>query len=159
MAQVVFEGQTVTQQPVDNGDCDVVLGSKNTVYAVIPLATKISDLSYRLVSRESLVAPIEAGQWMTSVDIWLNDDCVAEAELYAMNDVRPQQQQITEHQIFSEPTAPQTNKKSNSWIWIVFGVVVISAGVILLPRIVSAYRKNIKMKTARRNQRNRRKSR
>ena len=76
---------------VANGDCDVVLGSKNTAYAVVPVSTKLSDLTYSLVSRDSLVAPIKAGQKMTEVDIWLNDDCVAEAELYAMNDVSVQE--------------------------------------------------------------------
>lgn len=159
VAQVVYDGQTVTQQPVDNGDCDVVLGSKNTAYAVIPVNTKISDLSYRLVSRDSLVAPIKAGQWMTSVDIWLNDDCVAEAELYAMNDVRVQQEQITDHQVFPNPTTPETVKKSYFWVWIVVGIVIIAIGIIMLPRIVSAYRRSIRKKTTRRNQRNRRKSR
>lgn len=156
VAQVVYEGQTVTQQPVTNGDCDVVLGSKNTAYAVVPVNTKLSDLTYSLVSRDSLVAPIEAGQKMTEVDIWLNDDCVAEAELYAMNDVR-----LQENAVSGDRNSPTTNvpnqpvkKGGMSWGWIILIVFLIAAILILLPRIAAAYR--YKQKKAR--MRRRRKS-
>lgn len=157
VAQVVYEGQTVTQQPVTNGDCDVVLGSKNTAYAVVPVNTKLSDLTYSLVSRDSLVAPIEAGQKMTEVDIWLNDDCVAEAELYAMNDVRVQQNGVTTDRNNPATTTPTQQKKTGgmTWAWIVLIVVLIAAAIVMLPRFAAAYR--YKQKRAR--MRNRRKSR
>lgn len=157
VAQVVYEGQTVTQQPVTNGDCDVVLGSKNTAYAVVPVNTKLSDLTYSLVSRDSLVAPITAGQKMTEVDIWLNDDCVAEAELYAMNDVRVQDNAVSADR--NNPVSNDSNtpvkKGGMSWGWIIFIVFIIAAVIILLPRFAAAYR--YKQKKAR--MRRRRKSR
>ena len=157
VAQVVYEGQTVTQQPVTNGDCDVVLGSKNTAYAVVPVNTKLSDLTYSLVSRDSLVAPITAGQKMTEVDIWLNDDCVAEAELYAMNDVRVQDNTVSADR--NNPVSNDSNtpvkKGGMSWGWIIFIVFIIAAVIILLPRFAAAYR--YKQKKAR--MRRRRKSR
>ena len=157
VAQVVYEGQTVTQQPVTNGDCDVVLGSKNTAYAVVPVSTKLSDLTYSLVSRDSLVAPIKAGQKMTEVDIWLNDDCVAEAELYAMNDVRVQENAVTTDRNTQSTEAPVQPKKSNraSWVWIILVVVMVAAVIVLLPRFAATYRK----KQQRARMRNRRKSR
>ena len=157
VAQVVYEGQTVTQQPVTNGDCDVVLGSKNTAYAVVPVNTKLSDLTYSLVSRDSLVAPITAGQKMTEVDIWLNDDCVAEAELYVMNDVRVQDNAVSADR--NNPVSNDSNtpvkKGGMSWGWIIFIVFIIAAVIILLPRFAAAYR--YKQKKAR--MRKRRKSR
>lgn len=146
VAQVVYEGQTVTQQPVTNGDCDVVLGSKNTAYAVVPVSTKLSDLTYSLVSRDSLVAPIKAGQKMTEVDIWLNDDCVAEAELYAMNDVRVQENSVSNDRNNPAAATPTPQKKNGgmSWGWIIVIVFVIAAAVVLLPRFAAAYRYNQK---------------
>lgn len=160
LAQVVYEGQTVTQQPVDNGDCDVVLGSKNTAYAVVPVSTKLSDLTYRLVSRESLVAPIKAGQYMTGVDIWLNDDCVAEAELYAMNDVRVQNQTAASNRTDSNVTAqPKPNTSGTSWGLIVVLVIVLAGLIVLFPRFAAMLRKKQARNRARKNQRNRRKSR
>lgn len=157
VAQVVYEGQTVTQQPVTNGDCDVVLGSKNTAFAVVPVNTKLSDLTYSLVSRDSLVAPIEAGQKMTEVDIWLNDDCVAEAELYAMNDVRVQENAVSTDRNTPVATTPVQQKKTGgmSWGWIILIVFLIAAVIVLLPRFAAAYR--YKQKKARMH--NRRKSR
>ena len=156
VAQVVYEGQTVTQQPVTNGDCDVVLGSKNTAYAVVPVSTKLSDLTYSLVSRDSLVAPIKAGQKMTEVDIWLNDDCVAEAELYAMNDVRVQDNAIsTDRHTPTTPTQQPVEKGGSSWGWIILIVFLIATTIILLPRFAAAYRYNKK----RARMRSRRKSR
>lgn len=160
VAQVVYEGQTVTQQPVDNGDCDVVLGSKNTAYAVVPVSTKLSDLTYRLVSRESLVAPIKAGQRMTGVDIWLNDDCVAEAELYAMNDVRVQSQSTTSNRTNTDINVEQPKAKSGtSWGLIIVLVIVLAGLIVLFPRFAAMYRKKQARNRTRRNQRNRRKSR
>ena len=146
VAQVVYEGQTVTQQPVTDGDCDVVLGSKNTAYAVVPVNTKLSDLTYSLVSRDSLVAPIKAGQKMTEVDIWLNDDCVAEAELYAMNDVRVQESSVSKDRNNPTAAAPAPQKKNGglSWGWIIVIVFIIAAAVVLLPRFAAAYRYNQK---------------
>lgn len=156
VAQVVYEGQTVTQQPVTNGDCDVVLGSKNTAYAVVPVNTKLSDLTYSLVSRDSLVAPIKAGQKMTEVDIWLNDDCVAEAELYAMNDVRLQENTISADR--NDPaSAPATTVKKNgmSWGWIILIVFLIAAVIVLLPRIAATYRYKQNKARMRRRRKNR----
>ena len=160
VAQVVYEGQTVTQQPVTNGDCDVVLGSKNTAYAVVPVNTKLSDLTYSLVSRDSLVAPIKAGQKMTEVDIWLNDDCVAEAELYAMNDVSVQELSAStgRNDVTSTP-APAKTRNSPSWITIILIVFVLAGVIVVLPRIAAMYRRKQKQARMRRNQRNRRKSR
>ena len=102
------------------------------------------------------MAPIEAGQKMTEVDIWLNDDCVAEAELYAMNDVR-----LQENAVSGDRNSPTTNvpnqpvkKGGMSWGWIILIVFLIAAILILLPRIAAAYR--YKQKKAR--MRRRRKS-
>lgn len=160
VAQVVYEGQTVTQQPVTNGDCDVVLGSKNTAYAVVPVNTKLSDLTYSLVSRDSLVAPIKAGQKMTEVDIWLNDDCVAEAELYAMNDVRVQEASASTDRT-NTPAAPAPAKTRNgpSWVLIIFIVFILAGIIIAMPRVAAMYRRKQKKARMRRGQRDRRKSR
>lgn len=156
VAQVVYEGQSVTQQPVTNGDCDVVLGSKNTAYAVVPVNTKLSDLTYSLVSRDSLVAPIEAGQKMTEVDIWLNDDCVAEAELYAMNDVRVQGNAVSGDRNPAAAAPAQPVKKSGmSWGWIILIVFLIAAIIVLLPRFAAAYRYNQKRARIRRRRKSR----
>ena len=93
---------------------------------------------------------------MTEVDIWLNDDCVAEAELYAMNDVRVQDNAIsTDRHTPTTPTQQPVEKGGSSWGWIILIVFLIAATIILLPRFAAAYRYNKK----RARMRSRRKSR
>ena len=153
VAQVVFDGQIVTQQPVDNGDSDVVLGARATGLAVLPVSTKISDLTYSLVSRESLVAPIEKGQAVSKVDIWHNNVCVAQAQLYAMNAVGIQQEQSV------QPTVQDVvNRGGNGWVILVV-VAGIFAIVFFAPRVLKNIRRQAMIKRVRRNQRYRRKSR
>ena len=94
---------------------------------------------------------------MTEVDIWLNDDCVAEAELYAMNDVRVQENAVTadrNSQITETPVQPKKNNRM-SWVWIILIVVMVAAVIVLLPRFAATYRQ----KQRRARMRNRRKSR
>lgn len=153
VAQVVFDGQIVTQQPVDNGDSDVVLGARATGLAVLPVSTKISDLTYSLVSRESLVAPIEKGQAVSKVDIWHNNVCVAQAQLYAMNAVGIQQEQSVQTTV-----QDVVNRGGNGWVILVV-VAGIFAIVFFAPRVLKNIRRQAMIKRVRRNQRYRRKSR
>ena len=153
VAQVVFDGQIVTQQPVDNGDCDVILGARATGLAVVPMSTKISDLTYSLTSRESLVAPIEKGQPISAVDIWHNNVCVAQAQLYAMNDVNVQQD-ITDKPIVQDISG----NGGNGWI-ILLVISVLFAIVFFVPRIMKRVRRQKFIKHVRRNQHYRGKSR
>ena len=153
VAQVVFDGQIVTQQPVDNGDCDVILGARATGLAVVPESTKISDLAYSLVSREALVAPIAKGQPVSSVDIWHNNVCIAQAQLYAMNEVRVQEE------ITNKPAAQELKESGgNGWV-ILLVVSVLFAVVFLTPRVMKVVRRQAVVKRVRRNQSYRRKSR
>ena len=153
VAQVVFDGQIVTQQPVDNGDCDVILGARATGLAVVPESTKISDLTYSLTSREALVAPIEKGQPVSSVDIWHNNVCIAQAQLYAMNAVRVQDE------ITDKPSVQNTeNTSGNGWI-ILIVISVLFAVVFFTPRVLKMVRRRAVVKRVRRNQSYRRKSR
>ena len=153
VAQVVFDGQIVTQQPVDNGDCDVILGARATGLAVVPEYTKISDLTYSLTSREALVAPIEKGQPVSSVDIWHNNVCIAQAQLYAMNTVRVQNE-ITDKPINQE----LTKSGGNGWI-ILLVICLLFVIVFFTPRVLKLVRRQAIVKRVRRNQSYRRKSR
>ena len=152
VAQVVFDGQIVTQQPVDNGDCDVILGARATGLAVVPESTKISDLTYSLTSRDALVAPIEKGQAISKVDIWHNNVCVAQAQLYAMNSVKVQD-------ALTQPNSTQEviSNSGNGWIILVV-ITVLFVIVFITPRILKTVRRQSVVKRIRRNQHARRKS-
>lgn len=152
VAQVIFDGQIVTQQPVDNGDCDVLLGARATGLAVVPESTKISDLTYSLVSRESLVAPIEKGQAISKVDIWHNNVCVAQAQLYAMNSVKVQNT-VTQKNTVQDVSS----NGGRGWIILII-IAVLFLVVYITPRVLKVVRRKSTMKHIRHSQRVRRKS-
>lgn len=89
VVEVLHQDQSLQQYEVTNGENDVVLGSASSAYAVLPTSALISDLHYRINPVAlSLVAPITAGQTLTSVSVWYGDLCVGQADLVAMNSVR-----------------------------------------------------------------------
>jgi D-alanyl-D-alanine carboxypeptidase len=117
-AQVLSADQILTQCEVLNGDCDVILGSHISVSAVLPEAVTAEALSFRYAENQ-FQAPIEKGQAVSSVEVWYQNMCVAEAELFAMNSVElndPLQQ-----------TVDRTEKDGGSiqWTFLVIASVAI----------------------------------
>lgn len=86
--QIVFADQILRQQTVRNGESDVFLASKQDFSTVLPVDISFENLQYRYTDVPgSDTAPITKGQNMASLQIWYNANCVAETDLYAMNDV------------------------------------------------------------------------
>lgn len=155
VAQILYENQTLTQQSVTNGDCDVVLGPNVSVFAVLPQDVAQSDLSYRYtMDSTALQAPITKGERVAEVQVWHDNLCVAQSELYAMNDVAVEQVTVVE----SAESEEKTNSGSNGWtvFWIILAVIV---GVLLILRLTAKMRYAAANKRRRRNSKNRRRSR
>ena len=86
-AQVLFEDQVLRQNSVLNGNCDVSVGVKNSVYTVIPRNMDSNTLEYRYADNNGLSAPVEKGQELSVLQIWNGSICLAQTETYAMNAV------------------------------------------------------------------------
>lgn len=125
LTMVTREDQALDQQKVANGDCDVVLGPNTTVYAVLPSNLNLSDLRFEYSEELTLQAPIEKGQSIAFVDIWYENTCVAQTELYAMNSVA-----LVEEQ--AEETEEIQLEKDRSVVWI----TLIVAGTVVLVVLV-----------------------
>lgn len=150
VAQVIYDDQVLTQIPVAEGECDVVLGPKTNVLAVLPANASTADLTYRYPTGSSnLNAPIKKGDLVSSVEVWYKTNCVAQAELYAMNDVDVQQTAI------SSDAAPE-NDGGSSFLWVFLGIVAGIVVIFAVFRLVSRVRSR---SASRRNRRNRRRSR
>lgn len=88
VSQVLFENQALTQLPVENGECDVVIGPKEAAYALIGADATQARLTYRYShTGQDFKAPISKGDYLSTVEIWSDGFCVAMTDLYAMNDV------------------------------------------------------------------------
>ncbi len=150
VAQVIYDGQVLTQMQVAGGECDVVLGPKTNTLAVLPVNAKNADLMYRYPpNTSSLSAPIQKGDLVSTVEVWYKTSCVAQAELYAMNGVALVQQPTT-------PDQAQQSQGGGNTLWIILGILCGFIVLILVLRLNN----QIRYRTAvRRNRRSRRRSR
>lgn len=85
--QVIYDGQVLTQYPVTNGNNAVSLGVKTSVSTVLPKDFTAKQLSLRYTN-QSFTAPITAGDPLSMVEIWYDNLCVGQAQLYALNNVQ-----------------------------------------------------------------------
>ena len=94
-AQLLYDGQALKQYSVRNGISDVVVGPNVFISSVIPADGSTGTLSYQYKDIEGAFdAPIEKGRHMSTVEIWCGSVCLAQAELYALNDVDVVYQQV-----------------------------------------------------------------
>ena len=86
ITQVLGEDQILTQYPVIDGENSVVVGPSETVYTVLPTDVLSTDLSYRFQeTQNSLIAPVKAGEYITSVQVWYGNVCIAQAPVVTRN--------------------------------------------------------------------------
>lgn len=152
LTMVTREDQVLAQQNVLNGDCDVVLGPANAVYAVLPKSLKLSDLTFKYAEEVTLEAPIQKGDILAFVDIWYEDICVAQTELYAMNSV-----DVKEQAADDDDQNQSGNDKSMLWV-----TLAVIAGFVLLILILRGVSRSARRKyynRGRQYRRNRRRSR
>ena len=85
-AQILHENQALRQCVVENGDCELVVGPNESVSAILPDAATADNLTFRYVDK-ILKAPITAGEKVSVVQVWYDNICVVQADLFAMNSV------------------------------------------------------------------------
>ena len=152
LTMVTREDQVLAQQDVINGDSDVVLGPANAVYAVLPKSLKLSDLTFKYAEEITLEAPIQKGDILAFVDIWYEDICVAQTELYAMNSVDVMEQTVADGN-------QKQGESDKSVLWVTLAVI---AGFVLLILILRGFSRVARRKyynRGRRYRRDRRRSR
>lgn len=151
-AQILFANQALKQFDVVDGDSDVILGSKVSVSAVLPEAVSGADLSLRYADVQ-LRAPVEAGQRISSVQVWHGNMCVAEADLYAMNSVNLAD---------SVKITVDTQNDNGKWLtglWIGLGVIGGAVVILILFRTAGKIRILVAKNRGKRYRRSRRRSR
>ena len=86
-AQILHPNQVLQQSSVLNGNCDVIMGTRDGAFTIIPENTGYGELIYRYINEVGLSAPIEKGQTLSTLQIWCGAVCIAQTEVYAMNAV------------------------------------------------------------------------
>ncbi len=129
--QILHDGQILKQLDIENGECDLTVGSRKAVSTVIPSDIYLEDLNF-IYSDASTVhaAPIEKGQHISTVRISYGNLVLAEAELYAMNSVK------TVSDSYVIVTKDNGNKTALTIVAIILAVAAIIAFIFIgLPRL------------------------
>lgn len=151
--QVLYNNQAILQQSVTNGDCDVVLGVKDSAITVLPKDISSSDLTYKYSHTESgLKAPITCNDIVSSVEVYYGTVCVGKSDLYALNQVSV----ATNQELDSRFIMEETNiTQVLLWIGIIVACVVVLA---VLFRVIRRIRIVAAERNSRMHRRNRRRS-
>lgn len=149
--QLFYADQAVKQFPVSNGDSYVSTGILESMPVLLPSGVSYNDLSYLYIENNNAIqAPIKKGDQIASVQIWHENVCLAQGDLYAMHDVNIKQ--VVEPQEIQE--------ESRSGVPSILIIVVVIIGllfVLLFGRRM--FFKMIRIMRIRRHRKNRRRSR
>lgn len=152
--QVLYPGQVLRSYAVDGKQLTV--GTKSSASAIVPEDTTSGDLSYEYVNYEAeLTAPISKGDKISSVRVWNGAICVAQADLYAMHDVKKAQEIVS-----NDTDGASKNGDAGSVVTTII-IVIVCVGVLAFAAlvIVRNARKKAAMHRERAYRRNRRRNR
>lgn len=88
--RIIYEDMAVCQWPVIGGECEAVGRSTVNVDSVVPAGAAMNNLIFNYtVENGGLTAPVKRDSLLATVEVWYQNSCLTEVELYAMADVRP----------------------------------------------------------------------
>ena len=153
--RILYEGQALNQFTVIGGESDVVGGPYVGYDTVLPIDCSMDNLymQYNAV-QGGYTAPIKKGDMIATVAITYRNSCVAEAEIYAMNDVV----KAEDSGVTIRSTAVKADNDMNGILGFVGTAGILIAGGFALYLLYNAYRRAKKRVQRRRRQASRRRS-
>ncbi len=120
--QLYDQDQVISQYAVENGSNNVVTRPMEDGYCVLPKGITPEELTWKYAQQVAgLAAPVEPGQSITTLEVWLGDVCLAETELVAMN-------AVTVFQPYKEPqgaTDMKNEEHHGEFLATILGVVLV----------------------------------
>ncbi len=115
--QIIFPNQTLQQYAVSGGDNDLFITSYEGFSTVLPSDMTVDKLTF-IYQETDFQAPIAKGQNIATLQVWHGDLCIAQTEVYAMNDVA----------VSYEKTAElRPVKQDVSWLTVLLIVIALAA--------------------------------
>lgn len=145
-AEILSDGQTLRQIPVQGGKNHLVMGPKVSFSTVLPENITAAGLTFQYTDK-ALSLPIEKGQHVCDVTIWNGNMCVGQAELFAMNRVEAAE--------VVEQTGNTDNSNSAPVGRAYLIVILVAVGIFLAFFIFVRIRKHLKSIRRRRHRRSR----
>ena len=148
--RVLFDGQALSQFSVIDGESDVVGQPYINYDTVLPKTCQMDNLfmEWKVVGG-GLTAPVKAGEMIATVAVKYRNSYVAEAEIYAMNNVVS----VSGKDVSIRSTAAKSDNAMDDFLGFLGAIGVILVGGFCLYLAYNAYRR-----TKRRIQRRRRRA-
>jgi D-alanyl-D-alanine carboxypeptidase (penicillin-binding protein 5/6) len=123
ITQVLYEGQILSQFPVNNGRNEVALGPVRSADVILPADATMDDLTLRFnIPNGTLQAPVDAGMQLSNVEVWYGSVCVAYSPVVTMNG----------SELNDGPLLQENRYGGNSKVWIILLIILIVAAVIFV---------------------------
>lgn len=137
--RILYQGQALSQFTVAGGECDAIGECTVDVDSIVPAAAQMDNLvmNFKIVDG-NLTAPIRKGDKIATMQIEYHSSVMAEAEVYAMNNVqRAEGNGVT---IYSATTRGQGS--SSGFLSTVGTICVIGLGIAAAYLAFNAYLRN-----------------
>lgn len=122
--QIVSADQVMRQITVSGGDCDLLLGVKDSVSTILPSNVTLENLSLRYTDIQSAkTAPVEKGNAISHLQVWYGPNCLVQTDVYALNDVPLAQDKVIRKEI--------KDQESPWWV-----IVLIAVGAVVIVFVV-----------------------
>lgn len=153
--QLLYENQVLKQIPISGGSSDLTIAAKEARSSVIPADLGIERLEYRYVNEVPLSLPVQEGQRVSTLQIWCNNICLAQTDIFAMSSV------YAADQLFADDAKGSVNASDVlSVIFRIIGAILILGLLAVVVFHLSKWNQKAKQKRLqRRNRRYRRRSR
>ena len=151
--RIIYEGQALNQFSVIDGENQVVGAPQVNIDSVLPNGVSMDNLRLELKPvHGGLTAPIQKGQMISTVEVWYRTSCLAEAELYAMSNVRYKEN--ADGQTLKDQRTDEDTSVFMNFVKIVSGVVLIPlAGYLVINNLIRLRRRAKKNRAKNKEQR------
>ncbi|MBQ9167598.1 MAG: D-alanyl-D-alanine carboxypeptidase [Oscillospiraceae bacterium] len=138
VSQILYEGKSVAQFPVTNGENQVVGRPIKTVYSALPYGSTVDHLVWKyLQQNDGLTAPVKKDDAIGTVQVWYGSICLAQSDMVAMN---PAKESTNAGDVSTNPAVIGENESGLGWflkiLGMIFAVIVVVAIIFIALRLV-----------------------
>ena len=153
--RILYDGQALDQFSVIGGESDVIGGPYVGYDTVLPVDCNMDNLYFTFNAVQGgYTAPIKKGDMIATVAVTYRNSCVAEAEIYALNNVV----KAEDSEVSIRSTAVKTDNDGEGFVGFLTSMAVLIAGTAGLYILYNGYRRARKRMQHRRRRASRRRS-
>lgn len=153
--RIIYDGMSLSQFSVAGGESNAVGHAVVDIDSVVPKSVQMDNLimNFSVVNDGILTAPVKEGEMIATMELWYRSSCLAEAEVYAMGNVKTAEDEGVE----IRSTAMRSDADASGFLSVLGTICVIVLGLAAAYFAFNAYmRSRIRAQRRRRRQNRRR---